>query len=377
MKIAFTEIDVSEDGWIRCNVTREETEQLRIELPYSFKPAPDLIAATYSSLCGTAFDEVRIDLPLGRHQAASLENNLKAKLVHNPGIDNRHRPGSQNALNFSGGFDSLAAKELLPDSHLVSLDFGGSFSRERKFFERFNPLIFRTNLTALKMNRYSWQFMGIGSILLRDELQLDSYSFGSITAGLLPRLFSTPLDQSTAGIPAANALGMVQNNPVIGLTEIGALSLVVKNHPEILIDSLRSVALPVEDKFQRKYQMLEAVTHALGIPIRLPDVPNRSTSIQWGSSSATDLSSLFVIKELGVDHVAPSYTEGIPTQIVAALESIDMSFMLRFNPQAYAGVELKTLTNWYSTLVSNGITPYHRKDWEEIAKVMRLLRGEY
>lgn len=374
-KIAFTDIDVSADGWIRCNVTRETTEQFRIQLPYSYNPSIDLIAAAYASLCGGGFDEVEISLPIGAEQAKNIEQALKAKLVHTSGLDTRHRPGTQRALNFSGGFDSLAAKEILQDAHLISMDFGGSFSRERAFFERFNPLVFRTNMTALKLNTYAWQFMGIGSILLRDELQLGSYSFGSILAGSLPRLFSHPLDQSVGGIPVANALGMKVENPVAGVTEVGALQVVARNQPELLIDALMSVALPNEDKFQRKYQMVEAVSVDLGIPTRLPAVPERSSGIQWGLSFATDLSSLYVMKTMGVDYVSPSYAGGIPPAVVEALDKIDISFMSKVNPQGYKGVDSRILGGWYDQLAQNDILPYDRKDWFEAAKVMKILRG--
>ncbi|NKG22193.1 hypothetical protein [Paeniglutamicibacter terrestris] len=375
-RIAFTDIDVSADGWIRCNVTRETTEEFRIQLPYSFVPSPDLIAAAYASLCGQAFDEVEIALPIGPEQVKTIEQALQAKLIHLHGLGTRHRPGTQRGLNFSGGFDSLAAKEILKDANLISLDFGGNFSRERNFFERFNPFTIRTNMTALKLNTYGWQFMGIGSILLRDELQLGSYSFGSILAGSLPRLFSHPLDQSTGGIPVANALGMKLENPVTGVTEIGALQIVAKNHPGLLVDALMSVALPHEDKFQRKYQMVEAVSTDLNIPTQLPEILNRSTKINWGGSFATDLSSLYVIKTMGVDYISPSYVEGIPANVVEALEQIDISFMSKVNPQAYHGVDKHVLGDWYNRLTQNNIMPYDRKDWFEAAKVMRLLRGE-
>lgn len=374
-RISFSDIDVSGDGWVRCNVSRETTEEFRIQLPYSFNPSHDLIAATYASLCGQAFDEVEIDLPIGPNFANNLQANLKAKLVHRKGTDVRRKPGKGRGLNFSGGFDSLAARELLPDCHLISLDFGGKFIRERLFFERFHPLTFRTNMTSLKLNSYSWQFMGIGSILLRDELQLGTYSFGSILAGSLPRLFSHALDQSSAGIPVANALGMRLENPVAGVTEIGALQIVAKNQPALLVDALLSVALPNEDKFQRKYQMVEAVSTELAIPTRLPEVPNRSTNIKWGASFATDLSSLYVAKVMGADYVSHSYDGGVPEQALEALNNIDLSFMRRVNPQAYKGVEPRILGNWYNMLAINGITPYERKDWFEAAKTMKLLNS--
>lgn len=374
MKISFTDIDVSSDGWLRCNVTRETSQEFYIQLPYSFKPAPDLIAATYAILCGRVFDEVTIDLPLGRLQVDTLETALRAKVHHRPGRDIRRRQGTENGLNFSGGFDSLAAKNILNNPHLISLDFGGALIREREFFERFNPYIFPTNLTKLKLHSYSWQFMGLGAILLRDELQLGSYSFGSIMAGALPRLLSKPLNQGTSGIPIANAFGMTRRNPVAGISEIAAIKIAVMNHPELLVDALMSVAAPQEGKFQRKYQMLEAVSSYVGLPLKMPEVPDRNANTVWGASFAADLSSLFVIQELGVDYVEPSYAKGIPDRVIRSLEDIDLSFMHKFNPQAYEGLDLHVLAGLQSRMIEHGITPFCRKDWEEAAKVVRLLR---
>src|SRR5699024_1379456 len=202
-----------------------------------------------------------------------------------------------------------------------------------------------------------------------------SYSFGSIQAGSLPRLFSRPLDQSTGGIPIANALGMRLLNPVAGLSEIGALSIVVKNQPEKLSDVLMSVAQPTEAKFQRKYQMLEAVTSKLNIPFKMPDVPERNNDLKWSSSFANDLSSLFVIQQMGVEYIADSYIDGIPHEMINSLQDIDLSFLNRFNPQAYDGVPDEILARWYYRMAQNGIKPYYRKDWEEAAKVMRLFRS--
>lgn len=374
MKISFTDIDVSSDGWLRCNVTRETTEEFYIQLPYSYTPAPDVIATSYAMLCGREFDEVTIDLPLGPQQVKTFEESLRAKINHTPGRDVRRRQGVGNGLNFSGGFDSLAAMSILDDPHLISLDFGGSLAREREFFERFDPYIFSTNLIKLRLHRYSWQFMGLGSILLRDELQLGSYSFGSIMAGALPRLLTRSLNQGTSGIPVANALGMKRTNPVAGISEIAAIRIVAMNHPNLLMDALMSVAAPHEGKFQRKYQMLEAVISHLGLPMKMPMVPDRIANVVWGSSFAADLASLFVIQELGAEYIAPTFENGIPENVIEGMKNIDLSFMQRFNPQAYEGVDLHVLADLQSRMVKHGITPFWRKDWEEATKVVRLLR---
>lgn len=372
-RISFKDIDVSEDGWLRCTVIRDAPDEFWIELPYSFIPPPDLIAASYAALCGTVFDEIEIDLPIGDSLATIIEQETKAKLLHQRGTDRRRRLGASSALNFSGGFDSLAAQILTPDAHLISLDFGGRFARERKFFERFNPFIFRTNLVDLKLNSYGWKFMGIGTTLLIDELKPRSYSFGSIQAGSLPRLLDRPLNQRSAGLASTNYTGVVLENPVAGISEIGAIDLVVKRHPELLIEILQSVALPNEDKFQRKHQMLRSLT--TDGELHLPFEPQPTKSPKWGDSFARDLSSLAVIDKLDLDQVSATYEQGIPEFVTSNLDKVDLSFMTRFNPHAYGGVEPKILAQWYSTLTENGIFPYERQDWIDAANVVKLLRG--
>lgn len=375
-RIAFKDIDVSSDGVLRCAVTRETTEDFWVELPYSFEPSVDLIAAAFASLCGTAFEVIEIDLPVGPLLAQQIELATQSKLIHQSGTDIRRLRGSSQALNFSGGFDSLAARIMMPNAHLVSLDFGGRFSRERRFFERFDPLIFSTNLVDLKLNRYAWTFMGLGTTLLRDELDLRSYSFGSIQAGSLPRLFSRPLDQSTMGLTIANSLGMVNENSVAGISEIGAIQVVARRQPGILLDALTSVALPDEDKFQRKHQMLETVSNDLALPLQLPDRTSPKTKPTWGESFARDLASIFVAKRQGPDGVANSYAQGLPSYVVERLEVVNVTFMERFNPHAYRGVKPDILAGWYAHLIMNEVIPYERQDWFDAANVMKLLRGQ-
>lgn len=371
--ISFKNIDRSEQGVISCEVTRETTEEFKVTLPYSFTPKVDLIAYMFAALSGKEFEVIEIDLPLGSKCIESISHHCGAQVVSTTGIDVRRRFGRESALNFSGGFDSLAAYSLLPDANLISLDFGGRFSRERLYFEKYNPLIFETNLTSIGLNRHSWQFMGIGSILLRDELGLGSYSFGSIMAGSLPRLLHGPLDQSTGGIGVANDLGMRLQNPVAGISEVAALSLVMSSAPHELIDVLHSVALPREDKFLRKHQMLRAVAARKNFPVSLPELPSGKARLHWGQNFATDLSSLFVAKQLGVEVVATSYIDGIPENVVEVISEISLDFLMRFNPHAYEGVTSRRVSQWYAHFTKNGVYPFDRKDWEEVSQVIKLL----
>lgn len=374
MKIAFLDIDVSGDGWLRCSVQRDTVEQLEIKLPYSFRIAPDVLAAALGSLCGTAYESVYFDLPLGENTVKQLEDSLGAQVGCLSGVDRRRRVGRETGLNFSGGFDSLAARALMPSAHLISLDFGGRFSRERHFFEQFSPLVFETNLVSLGLNRQSWQFMNIGSILLRDELDLGFYSFGSIMAGALPRLFRGPLDQKSGGIAVANNLGMTLRNPVAGLSEIASLLLVGKTAPELLAPALQSVALPSEDKFRRKFLMLRAVCQRIGLPLALGQDPVGEAKQPWGHSFANDLASLYVMQVLGPDAVNDAYAGGVPGSIIASASGLKLNFMERVNPHAYGGVDAETASDWYRQLLGNGILPFYRDDWREVEEILGLLK---
>src|SRR5699024_11889081 len=100
--------------------------------------------------------------------------------------------------------------------------------------------------------------MGIGSLLMRDELQLGAYSFGSIMAGTARRLAEIPIDQRQSGLGPAEYFGMRVANPVAGLSEIASMKLVALTRPDLLGDILKSVALPQEEKYVRKFQMLSA-----------------------------------------------------------------------------------------------------------------------
>lgn len=372
--IKFKDVEVSFSGLLECTVIRAGLEdRFWIELPYSFMPEPDLIAFAFAAICGSGFDEIHIDLPLGPEARDAIRQATKARVICMEGNDRRRPPGRQQALNFSGGFDSLAARCLLPCAELVSLDFGGRFSRERTFFEEFSPYTLRTNLVDLRLNRLSWQFMGIGPILLRDELQLSSYSFGSIMAGSLPALVKTGREQRGTGLAIGEAAGLSVLNPVVGLTEIGSMSLAIRAFGPMIPRILRSVALPKEDKYLRKVQMLHAVSKSVDHWTPDIEIPRLAPRRSWGDSFATDLSSLFAMKHLGEWEISSTYKNGIPSAVIDRIQSLDLDFMLRFNPHAFSGIATETLSKWYGTFVEADILPYEEKDWKAAQFAIKLL----
>lgn len=371
--IEFHDITYATDGTLSCTIERTEPADLHIKLPFHAQLDHQTIALALATLCGTHYDAIRIDLPLGPQTKNTIQTHTKASLTCRDGADTVVRPGSSTALNFSGGFDSLAALALLDNPELVSLDFGGRFDRERKFFNRFNPHIIETNLVDLGLNRNSWQFMGIGTILLRNELNIRHYSFGSIMAGSLARLISGPQDQYHTGLWTNRALATRRLNPVAGISEIGSLRIVVQNYPQLLIDALSSVANPKEDKYTRKTQMLRAVCKDVGVPIEIPKQEQSIRKLRWGQSLATDLSSIYVMTKLGVSEVAETYENGIPDAIADTISDLNLDFYTRFNPHAYTGIPSDLKSMLFGKLISRGFEPFYRHDWDHARKVLDLI----
>src|SRR5699024_4505488 len=86
-----------------------------------------------------------------------------------------------HTLNFSGGFDSMAALAFLPNhSSTVSMDFGGSFNREMKMINKFNSHTVKSNILETDFRKNSWMFMTIASIMYKDYLDTKYNIFGSI-----------------------------------------------------------------------------------------------------------------------------------------------------------------------------------------------------
>lgn len=372
--ISFTEFDLSQAGHVSCTVTRDGVEdELWFDLPFAGTVAPDLLAAGLATLCGTVFDRVEMDLPLGPDTADVLRGATRSDFAHRPGRDIVRRPGRRHALNFSGGFDSLAARATLPEVELISLDFGGRFARERPLFERFSPHIIKTNLVDLKLNRNGWWFMGIGSVLMRDQLDLGVQSFGLILGGSLPRLVKAPLRQSSQVFPPAPFLRTV--NPISGITEVGAMMIAARTHPDILTEILASVAHPGDLKHHRKSLMLEAVASRSGLSLEAP-VEHLPTHLPtWGAQFADDLSSIYVAKVLGADRVVNAYAGGIPEGALKLIERTDVEFFERFNPHALAGAALHEDAALASRLISAGLVPYGRSDWHSAVLAVQAILG--
>ena len=150
-------------------------------------------------------------------------------------------------------FDSIAAKELLdPDKTiLISMDFGGRFAREAVFFKNFPTLTVRTNLVTENFHLHSWAFMALGAILASPTLGLGVLSFGSILEASQQNMTSAGPDMDTTNFPVFEFLGLDWYSPALGITEVGSAIIAAQAIPDLLDDSLKSLAEPGTEKLYR------------------------------------------------------------------------------------------------------------------------------
>lgn len=378
MKIVFSDITYTDECKLTARVYREDVGEdiLYFTLPAGTELDDELIALAFSTLCGKRYNEIEMSLGVGGACKKLIEKFCSAELVCRSGEEVIRASGVNAVLSFSGGFDSLGAKALLGDkAALISLDFGGKFSRERIFFERFKTSIVETNLVDLRLNRNHWSFMAIGAILLKRSLSIRTVSFGSIMAGSIPRLLEDSKGFSENTLPHFTYLGVDQYNPLAGVTEIGAMRIALLSNPGLIKDSLSSLANPKEGKFFRKSMALNAFCKSNGFYELEVEVPKPKAWYSWGKSYADDLSALYVLKIMGRKPVEDSYTDGIPSEVVSKVESLSLDFFNKYNPEAYLGLSVEKASHLYLVFSELGLLPFTRRDYNELEVVDSLIRG--
>ncbi|MHA7579446.1 hypothetical protein ACX12E_03535 [Paenibacillus vandeheii] len=143
--IIFKDFDITEGkiSFICIVISEVEEEQeynLFFQLNRNIVPRHDLIALALSTLCGNVFSNIHFDLEVCSETIIEIEKFTKSRVTVSSELNSqmlkKNRTGDANiSLNFSGGFDSLAALCLMPEkTKLVSMNFGKSFERERTIF---------------------------------------------------------------------------------------------------------------------------------------------------------------------------------------------------------------------------------------------------
>lgn len=374
-KISFTNIDVSKNSKITALCTTNDSKYtLNFESNQPIEFSNDSIALTLATLCGNKYDSIFMDIDMSSSTYDSISEFTKAELSCPDTFEEVQSIGKNSVLSFSGGFDSLACKYLMPDdTQLVAIDFGGWFTREKDFFVKYDPLVISTNVRMeTPLARNSWAFMAIGALLTSKHFETRTHTFGTT---LSTEIMNIPRQQPTLSL--FYPLGIQEASYVRSLPDIGTARVAIQGNPDVIIESLHSLAGVNDPKRFRKAHIAKFVGSELGIDFNIPDeylIPK--TPLPFGVQMYEDLALIYIAHRDPQMMEHPAFSS-IPSELMNDLKGISLEFFNRFAPDPYEGFPEEHLKNLFSQLANFGIKPYTSTDWENLYKFREVLRKYY
>ena len=373
-------------GYIKCNVKTYEdnnllkNDEIYFKLSEKILVNENLIAIVLSTFCGIQYDEIYFDLNINENVINDIASHTKAivtvKNINNDDfINNRWKI----ALNFSGGFDSLSAKFLLDDYvELVSIDFKVDFLKnEANFLKKFSPYLIETNFRALGYDRNDWTFMGIGSILFSDFLNLKYHLFGTVFEADYIHSYYEFSSRNKFIEPPFDSAGLTDIKLIQGLTEIGTALILCNTQPYLVNDSLESLAQVGSEKRYRKQLIIKSIKNKFN----LKDVHILPTSApknkrKWGTNIVEDFLTLYFIKYCGIDELN-IIVENIPNEVLDFVENNSFDFYDKFNQNFLNNIPINIKQYFLKNLATAKIDFYDEKDFTDLKIVMDFLSKWY
>lgn len=368
--LVVSDLEKSDTGLVSMRLKADEIDdELWFQLPHGFKPHSDQVAAAIGAVFGNRFETIEFDAPLTARVVEKLGSATGTQWKVPSTCPDGPVGGESITLSFSGGFDSLAALAVLGDlANLVSIDFGGGFERERRFFSKFDPAMIGTNARKFES---SWTFMGLGVILLREFYEADYFAFGSIFEAS-PWNFLSRTGRMRSH-PIFEAAGLTAVNPIVGLSEFATAELAVRQYPEKIVDSLISLASVKSEKFYRKTLMLELSKRRNGLTIDTRSLPASEweSRLQIGKSFAADFLAPGMFNFLGSK--ASQWME-TPGAFVDNFAELSLDFYWRDNTENIMDVPPRIAAKIASRKAELGIESYRSRDWDELREVISFLK---
>ena len=327
----------------------------------------DDLALAWASLCGQQYDQIVFPSAVSEKVHRTIKSFTRSELIAEIGQDQPRASRSGHALSFSGGLDSMACLALLPeDTKLVSIDFGGHFDRERKFFQEFDPLIVSTNCRDTHLTDNSWAFMCIGALLTSSHFNSKYHTFGSIFAS---NMGNPPVPGTFSLLSASGYQGA---DLIKGLSEVATTKIVLQAFsPSMIQRAFDSLAGPNDNKRLRKAALIRAVSKTEGLPNPLPETtPLPERKLKFGHYFADDFLSFYIAQS---DPSALGTFENMPTDVRNAIDELDLSFMARLNTDFCEHLPKSLLPNLYARTADFGILPYRSNDWANLQQIKEIL----
>ena len=281
-------------------------------------------------------------------------------------------PGKATALNFSGGFDSLAAKLLAGDDiKLISMAFGGYFTREETYFQTFDTVVCRTDFRSKGYHLNDWRFMGAGSLLLADYLDLGTVAFGT-------NFESTPWNYGPPKTPPRlngpfGAAGTLNISWISGITEFGTSMVVLAYAPEAVKPALQSLADPGSQKYFRKQILIQLAAERLKIPHDIGELKLPKDKRVFGTGFLDDLLVPLILQRFGRDFMNRALDKLPDDDLVKDIVASDLSFYYKLNPNHLADIPPAMRPTVLSRAFGAGLEPFNETDFVSYRKVRSLL----
>lgn len=352
-------------------------DQLYFELNVKIIPSANSVALVMASLCGQAkYSKIIIDLEISKYIKVHIENFCKSELVTSikeKTFEETFKDYNGCLLNFSGGFDSLAAKSLMPEgTKLVFMDFGGMFAREREALKGFEVFVVSTNLTSTHFTKNSWTFMGIGAILFNDLLKCNYITFGNILEATPINIYNSAKVANNPTLSLFSAVGLTNTPYVLGLTEIGTALIVIRNLQNMLEVSLKSLAHDGEVKKYRKQLIILSLIRKFKLEIAVPSLIKPNRRIDFGKSFADDFLCFYLVKHLNKQELLGLYNN-IPSVVFELAEILNLSFYERVNVSILRNFPLELREELFHNLTKTQIANYKSNDYIELHLVSIVL----
>lgn len=147
--------------------------------------------------------------------------------------------------------------------------------------------------------------------------------------------------------------------------------------PELITDSLKSLAAPKSEKRFRKQVLTEIVCKRLNRNIELPtcEEPDAKQIVPFGKNFALDFLALYELKYAGKEIVEKTVSD-IPREAEVLAGNLSLDFYEKMNPKFLNSIPEDMRAEYCQRLKDAGVEFYLEKDWEEFRKVREFL-GKY
>jgi hypothetical protein len=391
MRVAFASNHVACDfqgGALRVDIVRDDAqlgvsrhERIFFSVPRDYRVHNDCVAAALMTLVGATCPVVSFNFPISERCAELLTRFYRLEEVGPVARElEPRRPGRQLALNFSGGTDSTALYLLLraalgDNFKVVTADFGGRFTRERRSYgDVRRDVTCQTDLRQRGFDR-AGRFLAAMPLLFADYLDLgrvasghtllqENVTIASRAAGRAPDY------RAAAG--AYHAGGLDEAQLVRSLSPLTVLQIILQRAPERLEPAFAASAARHTEKYHARAILVRGLCRAAGLPVPwfLRDLP--PPTVPWPNNPGQrySLLGLWALKHEGAA-VARTIIPDFDAHDFSYLDDLSLDFLTRYNTNVTHLIPADLRPALLREFHADGVYPYTERDWHELAIVRR------